>query len=542
MKKIKKILRHIVYFIVIGCILSFFVRMWIHMDEISNPLETLKIYVAYGRIFFAGILFQSFFVHKEQYRRFSIYIAAEYLIHSITACVVLSWFNLSSFKLITQLLWYILVYVSLPAVLAYLLGRICRRIKNDLLAVGMLILCGGAFLFNAISSLLLPCGFILSDEAYTMISRFFLVFNGSMAKVFPPVNVLSPFSVPRNQLWIIGTWILIFLAVYLTTFEEKSKWQIWFACTCCVMGVFFGVMGTVGKNEYIVCVRDEIDYIKSRFLDSWLSDKEYYAKYPAPVLESADFAVKKYDMDIVAGSRTKFTVTMSISKQDCSQYIFTLYHGYRVKKVTDSNGKTLDFVQDGDYLTIKNDSGKTDALYMEYEGCGLVYMADKDFTYLASGYKYYPVAGKVQVYDVESGNYTREPLKEAADFHVKVSADYVVYSNLDCVNKNEFVGKDTEFFLLGSPFLDTVEYRGIHIVYPAVKYSEEQICKLYDKLIQLFRDNNADLSGKDWFIPSYRISSFNCIYDTDKYMVGDYDEIGLILPQKYGFYNLGVEY
>ena len=59
--------------------------------------------------------------------------------------------------------------------------------------------------------------------------------------------------------------------------------------------------------------------------------------------EAADFRVKKYQLDFSMGLNLTGRAKVYVDRSELKSYRFTLYHGYKVKQVTDQTGAALDF-------------------------------------------------------------------------------------------------------------------------------------------------------------------------------------------------------
>ena len=68
--------------------------------------------------------------------------------------------------------------------------------------------------------------------------------------------------------------------------------------------------------------------------------------------EAADFRVKKYQLDFSVGLNLTGSAKVYVDRSELKSYRFTLYHGYKVKQVTDQTGAALDFRREYDYVTV----------------------------------------------------------------------------------------------------------------------------------------------------------------------------------------------
>lgn len=81
------------------------------------------------------------------------------------------------------------------------------------------------------------------------------------------------------------------------------------------------------------------------------ADKRYYENNEQ-VSKPADFKIDSYDLEF--NFRNDLNAVATIKTDDVKdEYKFTLYHGYKISKITDGNNDELNFTRDSDYLTIK---------------------------------------------------------------------------------------------------------------------------------------------------------------------------------------------
>lgn len=80
------------------------------------------------------------------------------------------------------------------------------------------------------------------------------------------------------------------------------------------------------------------------------------------------FEVERYDLKIDIDRQLEVEANIFVDKSDLDEYDFTLYHGYKIDKVTDKNGKELKFKQDGDYFTVENNDEGLSEICISYAG------------------------------------------------------------------------------------------------------------------------------------------------------------------------------
>lgn len=186
-------------------------------------------------------------------------------------------------------------------------------------------------------------------------------------------------------------------------------------------------------------------------------------------MENAPFEVNSYDITINAFLNLYATVEAEVSDSALNQYTFTLYDGYYLLKVEDQSGKAMAYDRDGHYLTVFS-SGETSVIRFTYAGAGEPFYCEAYEIWLPSGIPFYPMAGKVPIYDDNENNsnmliFNNNHLPQDTFFHVKVNALGEVYCPLERIGRNEFSGCGDGFFVLNGMY-DKVTYGDIEIIYP----------------------------------------------------------------------------
>lgn len=181
-----------------------------------------------------------------------------------------------------------------------------------------------------------------------------------------------------------------------------------------------------------------------------------------PDEEIEDFRVKAYNMKLSVFNQLSAEVTMDVDKNYLDVYGFSLYHGYKVRKVTDQNGKPMEFYQDNDFVVVKNDGRNVEKIVMKYKGYSPSNYSNLQGINLPGDFAYYPHAGFKKIYDnrIESLLVDSDTL-----FNVSVRYNKPVYSNLTNDGENRFCGKSNGLTLL-SGFYKEMKMGGFTFVAP----------------------------------------------------------------------------
>lgn len=290
-----------------------------------------------------------------------------------------------------------------------------------------------------------------------------LLFNYDLFKVYELFNITADVSMTPNESFghsflgyrwqRIFFWITLSSAVALSKLYKNDKGKKRIATSVCVaLSLFFAV------GFYMPASRvDSRAYYQLEEMEYYLSDEA--KEYPA------DFKVTDYDIKLKVARELKGVAEMTLSETDLKEYRFTLYHGYRVKKVTDENGNKLDYDRDSDYITVKNPSGTLKKITISYVGSCMNFYANRQGVYLSGSFVYYPHPGFAKIYNADNQQFIPYMSTEYADFTVTVKGKSNVYSNLEKTSGKVFKGTAKEVTLY-SGLLDSISVGNTEVIYP----------------------------------------------------------------------------
>lgn len=175
--------------------------------------------------------------------------------------------------------------------------------------------------------------------------------------------------------------------------------------------------------------------------DNTMAHDQYYYETGVGKVKrkDANYKITAYNMDLKIRRQLEAKVSMKVTRS-LKKYLMTLYHGYKVRKVYDQNGKSMGYDQKGDYIEIRaEDNIKT--ITVEYEGYSAAYYSNAQGIYLPGDFAYYPRAGYLPLYQKSQMAMTSNFVSEDTKF--KVSIDYrgKIYTNL-VKRKKDYQGKN----------------------------------------------------------------------------------------------------
>lgn len=517
-----------------GYVLILFVYNMFCIGQGTDYLSVVTIWAGCGRYLFVILLLYGFLKKEDNYMFWMAAVGTGYILQLLLSFLFCLRFTSASFMLFTDLAAYFFIYVVCPAVTAWLIGRVCRSIQQDMLSVMAVLILGSVFLFNVVQEILLFPAFQFSERVYTIFCKAFMIFNQSLKETFVKPNTFAPFAVNLTDVATAVFWIGFF-ALILGIIRKKKKMSVLVVLVFCC-----SILMTFDENKFQVYMSRSCLRSGSKMMDSWNGDQKYYQekkiylKNHKPVRAESDFLIEEYHLEITPGLKTKFQAVLRLSQTDISEYVFSLYHGYKVTSVTDYDGSTLAFTQQDDIVTVSADGKPLQEIIMKYEGTGQMYMASAEYTCFPQYYVYYPVAGRYTLYDVLAMGYARNMDFPEAEFSIVVHADYEVYSNIPKTAHNTFEGRGTGVTLVGGRYLRACEENGVSIVYSVLSTDEAAARSQYQSMIQFYRENGVDFTDKAWFDCPYYDGHGVRYYVGDGYLFGSYKELMMNMPLTYG--------
>lgn len=238
------------------------------------------------------------------------------------------------------------------------------------------------------------------------------------------INRFLGFSVQTHQIMLIIVWILI-CATFLFRIYRKKRVKLF-----------------LGAVILIIIILPYED-LSPNYYGSFgcFYPMYYYEENPIYEEKEANFEVSEYQMNFVFWQELSAKVTMELSKHDLKEYCFTLYHPYKITKVTNQFGEKLEYNQQSDYVTvIAKDNSKTEKITIWYHGNGKEFYSQDIGANLVAGICFYPKPGFYKLYQEEMGQVKLIFSKNTSTYKVHICSPQKVYSNLENNNENVFGG------------------------------------------------------------------------------------------------------
>lgn len=383
-----------------------------------------------------------------------------------------------------------ILYFFLANIIAILIGLLCSTIKKTAVAYLILIIC--SFVFSPMTSRLTGEIYNKSDESIYPLWRIFEIFP----KTFLYETAASGVNANIKSLSIIVFWISLFAIIAMfTVFSFRIKRAKQIAATICLIVFVLSGAGTLMPYSSI-----------SLDINSLGSDAEHYVfqdpeNFIIQKNEEPNFEITGYDMNFKIKNLLSGDVTVKVDNPNLTEYHFTLYYGYKLKSVTNSNGKKLKYDRDGDYITVHTDA-PTESFNFKYKGFSQVFYSNSQSSNLLGGFAYYPINGFRYVYSVADQGSIRTKLSTSVPMSVKVDCGKKMFSNLESTGKNTFEGTSDSLTLL-SGFYKEINTDGIRMIYP---YYEAPLdiggVEDYETQLKMLIDKKPKYKGKTVILAS----------------------------------------
>lgn len=443
------------------------------IPEVAGPLGYLQLSLEMSVFSFVFFMFVAYeYLNKVKQN------SAEELLKTTKNGYVRYYFNafsvlftISAVYTVVFFIVNIAVYFSLNINDTQYFAHIVLNILLNILWVSVLaILIGGTFSFlksRIVSYVLMVLIVFVSTPVFLLISESIYAGTGvnissfcNFFNIFPPLTDWTPFltfgySLLPYRVELLAFWTFLFLMFLSVSIFAKRKAKYFYmpivcVVVCCVsLVLYFQPASKVASDSF-----------------SLFSDQFYYDEHEQQTSEPL-FEVERYDLKIDIDRQLEVEANIFVDKSDLDEYDFTLYHGYKIDKVTDKNGKELEFKQDGDYFTVENNDEGLSEICISYAGSAPRFFSNSQGTSLPGWFAYYPQAGKHEIFIRKSMHFNRIFCPYETEFNVNINSPKTVYCNLE-KSGDSFSGRSNGLTLV-SGFYRTVNCDGIEVVYPYLR-------------------------------------------------------------------------
>lgn len=236
---------------------------------------------------------------------------------------------------------FVIVYWLLPFVFAFFLGILTALLfgKSKMSLVFMIVLWIMIGLvnqelfsdyFNGVSFSDFESLFYIGTSSLTTVYRDLVGYEVSFSKYMKII------------FWILSSIGVIFLLLFKSTRTQKER------------GILLGMVVVIVLVNGLISPKI-FDGGKLVFsIADGNEEAHYYKKHEEKMASShLQYAIERYDIELNASSNVKAKVKVTLRDIKSNTLGFVLYHFFAVKKVTDQEGRSLPFTQDGDFVMVK---------------------------------------------------------------------------------------------------------------------------------------------------------------------------------------------
>lgn len=440
-------------------------------------------------------------VYKSEFTIFVFYIALlslEAILINVIYIIANAQF---SFALLVHTITVLLCYYFLCLLTAVFIGLLLSYISRKKKYIAYLLMV--IFAFSETEMIQISSMHLFEDSGkdFSKILEFFFLAPNSLRRT---PNEQTGFVLDINKISQLLFFIVLSVMIFIIINNKSKTKKIWKSiicsifCLCLLLGYYVPI--SVPKMDMSA--------------SGDMNDDMYYLYYKDIQQEkNADFNVEKYDLEFSTYLNLKAKVKVYVDNKNLEKYNFTLYHNYKISKVTNQNGAPLRFVQDHDYLTISSDNNEIEYLYMEYYGGSVQYYSSYAGVFLPANFSYYPIPGFHKIFDEYYG-FLDNSLPYNATFDVKVHSLKQVYCNLEEKKKNQFSGNANSITIL-SGFYDTYKINDTSVIYPY--FSKTYKPNELKEYLGQFIEENENIK-KIFIIPYMNLSQYEQIRTYDNYL------------------------
>lgn len=364
-------------------------------------------------------------------------------------------------ELVIYLIRFFFLYVVLNGIVALLLAWLLSRVVGKLVGYICIILFVCAVSPIATSEL----GFLSMilrglHEAFKVILILPEGVHGSYFGTLLPVN----FSIISRTLF----WVILCISGLLLNSRIRYRVLLSFGFLALLIGdyVYMHLPTSFYSDNDSYGVEDSVVYDQMAYIIDGAIETQ----------ESDEFKVDKYEMTLEMDRVLKASVSVYPVDQTLPSYEMTLYHLYQVQSVTDGKGNPLNYVREGDYLKVDNVSEKMEVMCIHYEGGLANFYANADDCNLPGSFAYYPLPGYRTIF--EDYDYVDNRFEDPVLFDVTVCANRTVYSDLERIEENHFVGESYGPTFVSGFMKEVVLENDVRIVYPYLEKMYAPNCEV----------------------------------------------------------------
>ena len=413
--------------------------------------------------------------------------------------------DLNNTKYLLHMLSGIFVYLFLVPFTGALVGACCALVFKPLSAYMFMVIF--VLLSSPLASII---AFTVAEStSYKVdVSPIFYIFNLYPVSLDYAPNYAFGISLLPYKIESILFWIFCVATVFIIRVTKRTQKVSRVVASICAL--------VCGVN--FICFfqpSSKLD-MSYRVEGALISDQEFYNGFYGenyPEEQSAEFKVLSYDLDIKVKKQLYVTAKVKVDKEDLSVYKFTLYHNYKISKVTDQNGKELSFKQNVDNVEVYSKEAINQIVFT-YSGYNSRFYSNSQGVFLPGYFAYYPIAGQWNIYTEDLQDYATNLLAEEASFNLTVDSPKEIFTNISKDNTGGFTGK-TNGLTIMSGFFESEIVDNIEVVYPSFNTCDFTLERMESDIKNFLSVKEDDVVKKIFIVPNVNQKSDSVVVYSD---------------------------
>ncbi|TCS96884.1 hypothetical protein [Hazenella coriacea] len=368
-------------------------------------------------------------------------------------------------------LLYILLYWFLPFLVAGLWGMVVGIYSQTKLAyVYLLILC--FFISPLVSSAVFTFsqGSGIGKQVATALTSF-NIGQSYLGTPFDPIYGLPMEWYRWSKAFLLAMMAILLLTLRYIKQQRATGWILW---------TWSGAILSISLLLSLFLFQSDQTRPEEGKLDLLFEENEYYLQNPSlQIKDQTPFIIPSYHLKVKSFRQLVVEAQLEIKPTKKGEdFVFTLYHGFRIREVLGKEDQVLPFIQKGDQIQITvPHSVQADEIYpvkLTYEGTGpFLFFANEQAVYLPNYFPWTPVAGAHNVFlakDGYAGNYLPVISNEKATYKVEYQGPSPLFTHLPQTEDGIWSGESIEGITLLSGMVEQSKIGKTTVYYPQSMY------------------------------------------------------------------------
>lgn len=377
-------------------------------------------------------------------------------------CLVALYFGIGTAQFILNIVFSCFINYFSCSIMAMFIGIFASTLHKKV--YGYVVLLLSAILFSGIVQKIADVFLFSAEINIYPIAKLFDIFPPNLNTIF---NFSFGLSVLPYRVFLIAFWISFFI-VLMKVKERNKNGKTIFSSVVSIVVCFSMLFAFYMPSSKVIRNNDpgESNFHDYRYYSSLNTENEDTCE---------EFNILTYDMNLKIVNELIADVKVKFTKNESGKYIFTLYHGYKISHIYNCYGEEIKYKRSDDHIYVDISDSPPELLFT-YKGYSPQYYSNIQGICLPAGFAFYPIAGYVDLYNVDEQCFISCLPNTSADYHVKVSYIGDVFSNFGETTKNSFAGESNGLSLI-SGFYKSVSVNDTIVVYPYLcgDYKEESI-------------------------------------------------------------------